>query len=654
MQPNSRIAEALAAFRRGELGRARALGQAELEADRAPPDIHHLLGLIDCREGRMDSGVAHLRAALDAQPDNPAFRVMLARALIDAGRPQEALGVAEAPKDASPAAIALWHARAEAAQAVGDHATAAEGWKVLSAARTDDWRGWANYGEALAGLERWEEAADALRRAWTLNPDELPIQQNLAAALTKAGYYAEAAEQLRHMLDTGPDDAGMRLTLARLLADLGRNQESMAALDKAARRAVGKAVSAKDAAGLLRIALPDHDAGTPPSGAEMRAVRDLALLLERTNRMDALRTLLDDAERLGISRERLGYPAAAIALRDGDAAEARRLLELDGAETDMVRRHRLMAKILDALGDAQGAFDAASAMNSSVQDFDAWVRKGADYRRRVRELAEIVTSRWAGRLRPLPPGARRSPAFLVGFPRSGTTLLDTFLMGHPDTQVLEEFNMLRAAETELGNVAHLPDRTPEQLKQARRAYFAELDRHADPDFRGLVVDKLPLNMLALPLIHSLFPDARVIFAQRHPCDAVLSGFMQSFALSDAMACFLTLEGSADFYDAAMILFTTSRNALAVPVQKVVYEELVADPEAALKPLIEFLGLDWRPELLDHRATARARGAIITPSYDQVVEPLNKAPSGRWRRYEEQLAPVLPALLPWARQLGYAD
>jgi len=90
------------------------------------------------------------------------------------------------------------------------------------------------------------------------------------------------------------------------------------------------------------------------------------------------------------------------------------------------------------------------------------------------------------------------------------------------------------------------------------------------------------------------------------------------------------------------------------VHTLVYEELVADPEGALQPLIDFLGLEWRPELLDHRTTAKTRGAIITPSYDQVVQPLSKAPSGRWRRYEKQLGPVLPVLLPWAERLGYTN
>ena len=189
---------------------------------------------------------------------------------------------------------------------------------------------------------------------------------------------------------------------------------------------------------------------------------------------------------------------------------------------------------------------------------------------------------------------------------------------------------------------------------ARRAYFAELDQHADPSFPGLIVDKLPLNMLALPLIYSMFPDARIIFAQRHPCDAVLSCFMQSFSLNHAMACFLNIEDAADFYDVAMGVFTRSRELLPLAVHTVVYERLVSEPEAGASAPRRLPRSRMARELLDHRSTARSRGAIGTPSYNQVTEPLSKAPSGRWRRYEKQLAPVLPVLLPWAERLGYSD
>ncbi len=130
--------------------------------------------------------------------------------------------------------------------------------------------------------------------------------------------------------------------------------------------------------------------------------------------------------------------------------------------------------------------------------------------------------------------------------------------------------------------------------------------------------------------------------------------MQSFTLNHAMACFLRIEDAADLYDIAMGIFTRSRDFLPLAVHTLVYEELISEPEKALRPLVDFLGLEWHAELLDHRSTARSRGAIGTPSYDQVTEPLSKAPAGRWRRYEKQLAPVLPVLLPWAERLGYSD
>jgi hypothetical protein len=200
----------------------------------------------------------------------------------------------------------------------------------------------------------------------------------------------------------------------------------------------------------------------------------------------------------------------------------------------------------------------------------------------------------------------------------------------------------------------LPRCSRTQLGEARRAYWQELDRHLAPGFAGLVVDKLPMNMLGLPLIHSLFPGALVIFAQRHPADAVLSGFMQSFVLNDTMASFLDIHDAADLYDAAMSAFTRARDHVGLRVHTSVYERLVEDPEGSLRALVDLLGLEWQDELLDHQRTARQRGAIVTPSYDQVVRPLSRAPSGRWRRYRKQLEPVLSVLLPWAQRLGYPD
>jgi hypothetical protein len=312
----------------------------------------------------------------------------------------------------------------------------------------------------------------------------------------------------------------------------------------------------------------------------------------------------------------------------------------------------LLARIEDSLGNADAAFAAAEAMNRANPNYEQWRRTGSEQREALRRLGQTITPKWAAELPAAPAGKRPSPAFVVGFPRSGTTLLDTFLMGHPETQVLEELPLVRSAELALGDMTELPQRSTVELEHARASYFAGLESHVGGGAGRLLIDKLPLNMLGAPVIHSLFPDARFIFAQRHPCDVVLSCFMQAFALNNSMASFLDIRDAADFYDAAMTVWTRSREILPIKAHTVVYEELVVDPEATLRPAIEFLGLEWRGELLDHRATAKARGRIITPSYNQVTQPLSRGPSGRWRRYEKQLAPVLPILLPWAERLGY--
>ena len=644
MQERSSEQDAIAAFQRGDLERARSIVETEIAANPSPRTLH-LMGLIECRAGRLDAGIGWLRRALDADTANAAFRVMLARALIDAGHADDAFEAAVPPSGTTPPELALWHARAEAADATGNAEAAAEAWGRLCSAGVDDWQVWRNYANACVALGRWRNASMAFRRALELNRSEASLRRSLAIALARSGSLQEAADELALWIEAAPADIANRLMLARFLADLGRGAESRVQLDKAAQLA-GQPAFDDSTDALIAIASKRNARGE----LDTALVRELAQLLERSNRMDALAAFLDAAEARGAKREQIGYPAAASALRHGEPQEAKRLLLGQPPETDPVRWHWLMARIAEALDDPATAFAEAEAMNRSINDYEQWRARGAAHIDYLRGLASTFTPRWAAQFRTAIPDGRRSPTFLVGFPRSGTTLLDTFLMGHPETHVFEEVPLLEAARKAIGGVDDLSET---KLSKARDAYLAEAERHAGPDFDGLIVDKFPMNMVAVHFLHALFPDAPVIFAQRHPCDCVLSCFMQGFALSDSTACFLDIGDAAAFYDAAMQVWTRSREVLPVRVHAIVYEELVADPGAQLRPLIDFLGLEWREELLDHRATAKARGEISTPSYHQVTQPLTRAPSGRWRRYEKQLEPVLPVLLPWAERLGYA-
>ncbi len=666
MNADSVFAEALAAFQRGEFDRSRMLAEQEIKNHPGSASAQHLLGLIDCRAGRLESGIERLNNACKAEPDNIPFRLMLMRALVDSGRPNEALALPAPDSATDPGALPLWHARAEAADAAGEAVTAEHAWRVIADARPGDWRAVSNLGNALAAQGRWAEAGESLARAAAMNPSELPIQRNTGSALLQANRIADAVGHLAAVATADPNDCENRILLANALRRLERYDDAIAEFE-AAKAMVGESAAIEFGlgrcfAGQKRFAEAEaalrRAIAIDPTDGDI--AEQLGLVLNRTNQVDALSKLLDDAFSAGISRDRLGYLCAVLARREGRLNEAHKLLlgSDPGEEGNdhPIAWYRLKARIADELGNADEAFEAATAMNKardramSADDFEASQRKAQSYRADLHELAATITPDWAGRVPLLKEPTDRRIAFLVGFPRSGTTLLDTFLMGHPQVDVLEEEQLVGKAGAVVGKIKDLPDVPMPQLQRARETYLDALAERISPEFTGLVVDKYPLDMTMAPLIQAMFPGAPIIFAQRHPCDVVLSSFIQGFGIAN----FADIGELADYYDAVISVWMNARESMSLNAHTVVYEKLVADPAATLRPVIDFLGLDWHDELLDHQATARGRGTIITPSFDQVTEPLTKAPSGRWKRYAKQLKPVLPVLLPWAKRLGYDD
>ena len=179
----------------------------------------------------------------------------------------------------------------------------------------------------------------------------------------------------------------------------------------------------------------------------------------------------------------MGSLWASVALREGRPEEAKRLLLQDKAYFNDSHWDRLMTKVADALGDADQAFAAAGAMNRAAEGYELWRRRAAHYRSQIRATAQIVTPEWASRIHCAgSDDGVADPAFVVGFPRSGTTLIDTFLMGHPETCVIEEGRMLELAT---GIVSESPglDWPADLVTRARRAYVDELpatSRRASP------------------------------------------------------------------------------------------------------------------------------------------------------------------------------
>ena len=169
-----------------------------------------------------------------------------------------------------------------------------------------------------------------------------------------------------------------------------------------------------------------------------------------------------------------------------------------------------------------------------------------------------------------------------------------------------------------------------------------------------IVDKNPLNMVRLPTLQNLFPKAQVILAIRHPCDVVLSCYMQHFRAPAFALTFETIESTAQMYDKVFSHWYQSADQLKLPVLEWKYEDLVADTEGRARKLFEFLNLPWQDELLAFTERAKSKGAIKTPSYTQVVEQVNARSVGRWQAYEKYFTPaVMKYLEPWLERFGYS-
>ena len=254
-----------------------------------------------------------------------------------------------------------------------------------------------------------------------------------------------------------------------------------------------------------------------------------------------------------------------------------------------------------------------------------------------------------------PEGGAANHAFLLGFVRSGTTLLEQALAAHPDVATLEEQEAL-ADSARVFMTAPAGLEPLAALDEADRRTYVDLywrrvrEFGVDPEGR-VFIDKLPFNTLKLPLIARLFPGAKVLFALRDPRDVVLSCLRQRFRVGAYTYELLTPEAAARFYAATMTLAAFYVEKLPLNIRYVRHEAVVEDFEGELRATATFLGLDWDERMRDFAARAATHPAA-TPSAVQLRQGLSREGLGQWRNYREQLEPILPILQPWVERYGY--
>ncbi len=712
LQP--RMVAAVAHHRAGDTAAAEAGYREVLSLWPLHPEANHHLGLLGVEAGRPDLALPHLRIAAALKPEDALFQRTLARAWLGVGQPERALAAVATARTLGPDRPVLQElaAVAEARRAAGEpvpwrdppatapgpggqtppppatSALAAAENRVVAAL---------NAGEATTALAKATELCDRFQEA----PGPWRLRAGAAAALGQhdaaVGFFGAAAER-------GDASAELATNLANSLFALGRLDaaESMARLAVVRAPAMAAAHNnlgtilwhqgrTEDAASAFRAAVtlaPGHVRAWVNLGGTLRdlkaleeaetvlahavelapddpdiAFNHLALLEGRDrvwlDRLKALRARFPDHPRLQL-------PEATLLYRQGDLDGARALLEAHapGEAPDTRAMHGfLLARICDAQRDTAAAFAAYAAGNEARSHHPQARRHDKNrYLARVRTMDQALTPDWLARWgppAPPDPAGRPSPVFIVGFPRSGTTLLDTVMLGHPQAAVLEE-------DTPIDDVTRvllergvpypegLADLTPDTLAELRDIYYDTAPpRFVSAGHQGpQIIDKMPLNMVKVALMYRLFPDSPILFALRHPCDSVLSCFMQNFQFNEGMANFHTLPDAARLYTRVMSLWHKATTLLPLRLMTVRHEALVADFEPVMREVLAFIALPWREGLENFHERAAHRDPHRTPGYNQVRQPLNTRGCGRWERYRAQMTPALPVLRPWVQHFGY--
>ena len=238
---------------------------------------------------------------------------------------------------------------------------------------------------------------------------------------------------------------------------------------------------------------------------------------------------------------------------------------------------------------------------------------------------------------------QRTPIFIVGMPRSGTTLLERMLAAHPDATGFGELPTLGMIARQLGTApasgenTSLAERYPaETLQQAVDFYYQDLARRSS-DETAFVIDKAPMNFFHAGLVALLFPHARIIVCQRDPRDVCLSIYSENFAAEQGFAT--DLDDLVVYYQSQQRLVDHWLTAMPSRTRAVSYEALVDSPAEVLEPLLEWIGLPWNDDCL---AFHQQTGGVHTPSKWQVRQPIYRSSIGRWKHFREHIGPLIEA------------
>ncbi|MBT3906040.1 MAG: tetratricopeptide repeat protein [Rhodospirillaceae bacterium] len=563
-----------------------------------------------------EAEVAH-RQALKGDPGNPQALAGLATALMELGRPDEALEFCEQAVQSDATNPASQITLGNIYRRLGELDQAVEGYKQAIKLAPSDAMAHANMGAALRELGKLDAAETACRKAIDLRPDYAEAYNNLGNVLQAADDGEAALVAFRRALTLNPNMSDAEANRGATLYRMDRLEEAEAAYHEAIALNPGDA-KAYNGLGIVQLALGRTDDAV---GQFRRAVD--------------LNPLLADAfYNLASSRgEQFG---------DSDVATVEDLISKGTVDhSGTVLLHFALAEVADQRQDWDNAFEHARQGNTlrrelleaegngfDADTFDAWVG----------EIIGVFDGAYFQNNRASAKGSDK-PVFVVGMPRSGTTLVEQILAAHPDVHGAGELDRISMIAKDL-SAGSFPSgfKTAEQtdISRAAKAHVKSLGELGEGALR--VIDKTPFNFLYLGLIAQAFPGASLIHCMRDPRDTAISCYFQNFVSAHAWST--DLGDIARYIRAYGRIMDHWREVLPVTLTEVRYESLVADQEAESRRLIEAVGLAWDDACLNFYKSPRP---VKTASSWQVRRPIHGGAVARWRRYEKQLGPYVDLL-----------
>jgi tetratricopeptide (TPR) repeat protein len=514
-------------------------------------------------------------------------------------------------------------------------------------------------------------AAEALiRRIVALDPNNLVATNELTLILLGKGSLAEAEYHARNAVRIAPENPQAHNLMGMIMTEANRPQ-----IGEYHYRRVLELTGQRDPILLANLAWNLKNQGRMPEARTLyeesvaaapdirQTLLGFARLEEADRHFDAAGDILDRMDTRFPNDQGLRLTRAVLLGRMRRYGEALQLIDASADGEGRLGPNELLEKgrLLDQVGRYDDAWTAFAEGKRLARELSGQAYVDAEARQQIDRLRGFFTS---GRLRLMPRANVRSdvpqPIFILGFPRSGTTLVEQTLSAHPRIAAGDELPLIHEITAIMPRMLASPLGYPEALAELwmgdqregldnLRDYYLQKVRQMGVlrDGAARFTDKMPLNEAHLGLIALLFPEAPLIHVLRHPLDIMVSAFSNQF--THGFFCAYDLETAARHYVRVMDLVQHYRGEMTLRYLPVRYEDIVADQEASVRAMLSFIGEDFdRACLTFHRNRRYAR----TASYAQVTEPLYQRSVHRYRHYRRHLEPVLPILRPVIERLGY--